>query len=116
MNSGALCSFHFTRHTITSTPAWIPTTIGSLSIVVERTSWLGAWRRVLGYLLRRALLMMVTVLAISVMAFVIIQLPPGDYLSTVIANLQARGVPVTQEMIRSSRTSTGSTCRCTPST
>ena len=55
----------------------------------------------LGYLLRRVLLMTVTVLAISVLAFIIIQLPPGDYLSTVIANLQARGVPVNQEMIRS---------------
>ena len=55
----------------------------------------------LSYLLRRVLLMSITVLAISVMAFVIIQLPPGDYLSTVIHNLQARGVPVNQEMIRS---------------
>ena len=55
----------------------------------------------LSYLLRRVLLMSITVLAISVMAFSIIQLPSGDYLSTVIHNLQARGVPVNQEMIRS---------------
>ena len=47
----------------------------------------------LSYLLRRVLLMSITVLAISVMAFIIIQLPPGDYLSTLIHNLQARGVP-----------------------
>ena len=33
----------------------------------------------LSYLLRRVLLMSITVLAISVMAFVIIQLPPGDF-------------------------------------
>ena len=28
-------------------------------------------------------------------------MPPGDYLSTVIANLHVRGVPMNQEMIRS---------------
>ncbi len=46
------------------------------------------------YILRRLLYMVPTVFAISVMAFVIIRLPPGDYLTTVIAELSASGAPV----------------------
>jgi peptide/nickel transport system permease protein len=38
--------------------------------------------------------MVPTVAAISVMAFIIIRLPPGDYLTTVIAQLSASGSPV----------------------
>ena len=35
--------------------------------------------------------MIPTMLAISILTFIIIQLPPGDYLSTYIAELQAQG-------------------------
>ena len=43
------------------------------------------------YLIQRVLLMIPTLVAISVITFVIIQLPPGDYLSTYIAELQSQG-------------------------
>ncbi len=46
------------------------------------------------YILRRLLYMIPTMLAISVIAFIIIRLPPGDYLTTVIAELSANGAPV----------------------
>jgi len=45
----------------------------------------------LGYVVRRILVMIPTLLAISAIVFIIIQLPPGDYLSTMIAELQAQG-------------------------
>lgn len=43
------------------------------------------------YLVKRILVMMATLLAISFITFVIIQLPPGDYLSNQIAELKATG-------------------------
>jgi peptide/nickel transport system permease protein len=46
------------------------------------------------YLLRRALYMVPTVFLISLVSFLIIQLPPGDYLSTVVANLSRTGQSV----------------------
>lgn len=45
----------------------------------------------LRYLLHRVLLMIPTLLAISVLTFVIIQLPPGSYLEILIADLKAAG-------------------------
>lgn len=48
----------------------------------------------LSYTLRRLLVMIPTLLAISFIIFVIIQLPPGDYLETYIAELQAQGEAV----------------------
>lgn len=45
----------------------------------------------LQYVIRRLLIMIPTLLAISLVAFIIIQLPPGDYLTTVITNAAARG-------------------------
>jgi peptide/nickel transport system permease protein len=42
------------------------------------------------YIIRRLLLAIPTLLAISLIAFVIIQLPPGDYLDTKIAELEQR--------------------------
>ena len=44
------------------------------------------------YLLRRLVNMVITLVAISVLTFVIIQLPPGDYVSTQIAQLQRMDV------------------------
>ena len=43
--------------------------------------------------------MIPTLVAISVITFVIIQLPPGDYLSTYIAELQSQGENVDIEKI-----------------
>lgn len=45
----------------------------------------------LRYVIHRILVMVPTLLAISLITFVIIQLPPGDYLETYIAELQAQG-------------------------
>jgi len=45
--------------------------------------------------------MIIVLLIVSIVAFIIIQLPPGDYLTSVIANLKASGVPVDEEQIRS---------------
>ena len=48
----------------------------------------------LTYVLRRVLYMIPTLVAISMVTFVIIQLPPGDYLSTVVAQLSAQGATI----------------------
>src|SRR5579862_6128149 len=45
----------------------------------------------LGYLVNRILIMIPTLIAISIMVFIIIHLPPGDYFSTYIAELQSEG-------------------------
>jgi peptide/nickel transport system permease protein len=45
----------------------------------------------LRYLVQRLILMIPTLLAISVLTFVIIQLPPGNYLDTLISELRAAG-------------------------
>jgi peptide/nickel transport system permease protein len=43
------------------------------------------------FLLRRVMVMIPTLIAASILIFTIIQLPPGDYLSTLIAEMEARG-------------------------
>ncbi|MGH7094072.1 MAG: ABC transporter permease, partial [Stellaceae bacterium] len=45
----------------------------------------------LGYLVRRILIMIPTLITISILIFTIIHLPPGDYFSTYIAELQSQG-------------------------
>ena len=52
-----------------------------------------------GYLIRRILIMIPTLIAISAIVFVIIQLPPGDYLSSYVAELQAQGEVVSEDKI-----------------
>ena len=61
----------------------------------------------LTYLARRLLTMMLTLLAISALVFMIIQLPPGDYLSSYIAELEAQGELVPRERIEFLRTQYG---------
>jgi peptide/nickel transport system permease protein len=51
---------------------------------------------VLIYLVRRFFLAVVTVWAVSLIAFAIIQLPPGDFVTAYIAQLQAMGTSVSQ--------------------
>ncbi|MFO1170476.1 MAG: ABC transporter permease [Hyphomicrobiaceae bacterium] len=53
----------------------------------------------LPYFLRRLATMVVTLLVISMLVFVIIQLPEGDYLTTYIADLQAQGENVDPKKI-----------------
>jgi len=45
----------------------------------------------LGYLVNRILIMIPTLIAISILIFIIINLPPGDYFTTYIAELQSQG-------------------------
>jgi len=51
------------------------------------------------YLVHRLLIMIPTLIAISVIIFVIIQLPPGDYLTTYITELQSQGEAVNEAKI-----------------
>ncbi len=53
----------------------------------------------IGYVLNRLLTMAGTLVAISVLVFIIIQLPPGDYLTTYMSELQSQGEAVSQEKI-----------------
>jgi peptide/nickel transport system permease protein len=51
------------------------------------------------YILRRLLSMIPTLLVISILVFVIIQLPPGDYLESYIAELQSQGESIDEQKI-----------------
>jgi peptide/nickel transport system permease protein len=53
----------------------------------------------LRYVLQRLLMMVPTLLVISALVFVIIQLPPGDYLESHIAELESQGESVDHEKI-----------------
>ena len=53
----------------------------------------------LRYTVHRLVVMVPTLLAISVMVFVIIQLPPGDYFTTYVNELQSQGETVSAERI-----------------
>ena len=53
----------------------------------------------IGYVVRRLLLMIPTLLVISMIVFTIIELPPGDYLESYVAELQSRGETVNEEEI-----------------
>src|SRR5258705_10380187 len=61
----------------------------------------------LAYIGRRALLAVFTVWAISMLAFVIIQLPPGDYVSSYIAQMAAMGSVVSDEEAQTLRVQYG---------
>lgn len=53
----------------------------------------------LTYIVHRLLLMIPTLIAISILTFVIIQLPPGNYLDTLISELRAAGETVDLEKV-----------------
>ena len=59
------------------------------------------------YILHRLLLVIPTLLVISIISFVIIQLPPGDFLSSYIASLEASGQVVDQAQIEALRAQYG---------
>ena len=58
----------------------------------------------IGYIVRRIFLMIPTLLMISLIVFIIIQLPPGDYLTTYINELQSQGEAADQGKIAFLRT------------
>jgi peptide/nickel transport system permease protein len=51
------------------------------------------------FILRRVLYMIPTMFVISIVSFIVIQLPPGDYLTSYIANLSASGEQIEAEVI-----------------
>ena len=55
------------------------------------------------YIVRRVLLMIPTVFAISIITFLIIQLPPGDFLDTLVAGMASQGEAVSQDAINALR-------------
>lgn len=57
----------------------------------------------LRYLVQRTLFAVLTVAAISILSFAIIQLPPGDYLTSYIAHLQSQGDAVSFDQIEGLR-------------
>lgn len=60
-------------------------------------------KRVLYYFLRRLIYMFITIAAVSVVTFTIIQLPPGDYLTSYMMQLEATGIKVSVSEIASLR-------------
>ena len=57
----------------------------------------------LKFILRRLLLFIPTLLAVSVVTFMLIQLPPGDYLTTIIHQLEESGEDVDEALLASLR-------------
>ena len=50
----------------------------------------------IAYIARRFVLAILTIWAITVLSFLIIQLPPGDYVTSYIATMSAAGNQVTE--------------------
>lgn len=61
----------------------------------------------LTYIIRRIMIMVPTLIAISIISFVIIQLPPGDFLTTYVAQLSASGETVDQAELEALKTRFG---------
>ena len=57
----------------------------------------------LNYIIRRVLIMIPTLAVISVLVFVIIQLPPGDIITSRLEQLQAEGQEISIEQIEALR-------------
>lgn len=55
----------------------------------------------IGYILRRIGIMIPTLFVISIISFAVIQLPPGDFLSSYVAQLSAQGDSVNAEELKS---------------
>lgn len=61
----------------------------------------------LEYFIKRMVSMVITVIVVSIAAFVVIQLPPGDYLTAYIADQEAQGQRFTDDEIASLRVEFG---------
>lgn len=59
------------------------------------------------YIIRRALYMLLVLVLVSVVAFTIIQLPPGDYVSTYDARLRAQGMVLAESDLAAMRAQYG---------
>ena len=56
---------------------------------------------------RRILMMIPTLFAVSILAFVIIDLPPGDWLTDYVSRLRAQDIQMNEEAIASLRSQYG---------
>lgn len=59
------------------------------------------------YLIRRLVFSIVVLIGISVISFIVINLPPGDFLTTYITNLEERGIEVEAELAQALRVQYG---------
>jgi len=57
----------------------------------------------IAYIVRRTILAIVTIWSITVLAFVIIQLPPGDFLTHMIIQLERQNIENAEELVRGTR-------------
>ena len=57
----------------------------------------------INYIIRRVLIMIPTLIAVSVLVFVVIQLPPGDIITSRLQELQAEGQDISEEQIAALR-------------
>ena len=53
----------------------------------------------LGYIARRLLYMMILLVVLSIAVFVIIQLPPGDFLTNLLISMRNSGIQLQQQQI-----------------
>ena len=59
------------------------------------------------YIVKRTLVLIPLLLALSIVVFIIIQLPPGDYLTTYINQLRSTGQEVTEDQINALKATYG---------
>jgi peptide/nickel transport system permease protein len=59
------------------------------------------------FIIRRSIIAIATLFAVSIVSFVIIQLPPGDFLTSYVANLAAQGERIPDEVIQNMRDTYG---------
>jgi peptide/nickel transport system permease protein len=52
------------------------------------------------YIVKRIVMMLPTIVVISIISFAVIQLPPGDFLSTMVTELRMQGEDVNEDLIR----------------
>jgi peptide/nickel transport system permease protein len=57
----------------------------------------------LGYIIRRLIIMIPTILLVSVVSFIALQLPPGDYLTSYASQLSSQGESLDQEAVATLR-------------
>ena len=57
----------------------------------------------LGYILRRVAIMIPTLFIISIITFAVIQLPPGDFLTSYVAQLRSHGDNIQEDAIEAMR-------------
>src|SRR5919106_731165 len=65
--------------------------LGNRWALVVLVHWIANSYVMIRYILRRCLIGLLTVWAVTVLAFVIIQAPPGDFISSYLAQLESGG-------------------------